>query len=274
MLACAALAAQGETGPTSNSGAASCPSPNPPTELTLAAGTPQSAVLGGAFATNLQVALTNANGCPVTGAVAGVPITFSAPAAGASGSFSASGSNAVVVGSDASGAASAPPFTANYAAGSYTVTASSAYGSVSFSLTNAVGAAASACPTASGASSSSGAVPTRPAGRPSKLAAGIGATQSTPAGTRFSIGLAVTVTDAQRDPVPGALVTFAAPSRGASGYFAASRTTRRRRVAVRSNACGIALAPAFTANRRVGGYVVVASVGDVRAAFALVNAGR
>ena len=58
------------------------------------------------------------------------------PASGAGGLFSASGSSTVTVGSDASGVATAPTFTANDIAGGYTVTASSAYGSVSFSLTN------------------------------------------------------------------------------------------------------------------------------------------
>jgi len=113
-------------------------------------------------------------------------------------------------------------------------------------------------------------------------------------GARFPIRLAVTVTDAESAPVPGALVTFAAPNRGPSGFFTIrsggalstsrtpsagmpgsppprSRVTHPRRVQVKANACGVALAPAFTANRRAGGYVVVASVEGVKAAFALVN---
>jgi hypothetical protein len=41
---------------------------------------------------------------------------------------------------------------------------------------------------------------------------------------------------------------------------------------VRANACGIAIAPAYTANAEPGGYVVKASAGHARtAAFALVN---
>ena len=44
------------------------------------------------------------------------------------------------------------------------------------------------------------------------------------------------------------------------------------RASVRTNACGIALAPAYTANREPGGYMVEASAGHARAAaFALVN---
>ncbi len=132
--------AAGETGgsPTepTGTGTSNCPSSNPPNQLTLVAGTPQTAILQSAFATGLQVALSNSDGCPVTSAAAGIPVTFSAPASGASGVFSTSGSNTVIVGADASGSVAAPPFTANGTAGSYTVTASSQYGSVSFSLTN------------------------------------------------------------------------------------------------------------------------------------------
>jgi hypothetical protein len=240
-------------------------------------------MLGSAFQTNLQVAFTNSNGCPVTTAVAGIPVTFSAPSAGASGLFSASGSNAVTVGSDASGMAAAPTFTADNVAGGYTVTASSAYGSISFSLTNTETGDTSAC----GAATSTSDAPTSLADRPTRLTVGVGATQSTPTGTRFPIRLAVTVTDAEKNPVPGVLVTFVAPSRGPSGYFTVrsggahtpmshtpnSGRSRPHRVQVRTDACGIALAPAFTADDRAGGYVVVASVERVQSAFALVNEG-
>jgi hypothetical protein len=260
----------------------------------LTAGTPQTATLGSAFVTNLQVVFTNSDGCPVTTTVAGIPVTFSAPAAGASGLFSASGSNAVTVGSDASGMAAAPMFTANNAAGSYTVTASSAYGSVWFSLTNAEASGSSICGTTPSMSNA----PTSLADGPRKLTVGVGATQSTPTATHFPIRLAVTVTDAEKNPVPGVLVTFAAPNRGPSGYFTVrsggarmpmpqalpwgisgsyrprSRATHRRRVEVRTEACGIALAPVLTANDRQGGYIVVASVERLKAAFALVNEGH
>jgi len=43
---------------------------------------------------------------------------------------------------------------------------------------------------------------------------------------------------------------------------------------MKTDACGIALAPAFTANHRRGGYIVLASVERLKAAFALVNEGR
>jgi len=255
------------SGPGASSGAI-CPSPNPPNELTLIAGTPQTATLGSPFATGLQVALSDSNGCPVTTAVAGIPVTFSAPApaGGAGGLFSASGSSSVTVGSDASGTAVAPVFTANDTAGSYTITASSAYGSVLFSLSNA------AAQGGSGTCSSSALAAL--AGAPVKVNAGVGATESTPIRARFPIALAVTVTDAEKNPVPGALVTFSAPARGPSGHFATrARGARPSRVVVRTDACGVAVAPAFTANGQRGGYIVTARAAHVRpAAFALVNA--
>jgi hypothetical protein len=100
------------------------------------------------------------------------------------------------------------------------------------------------------------------------------------------IPLAVTVTDAGDNPVAGALVTFAAPARGPSGFFTtrvpmgkqATKNTKRkpstrhtRIVRVRTNNDGVAVAPPFTANALAGGYVVTATVASRRTAFALVN---
>jgi hypothetical protein len=349
-------------------------------------GTPQTATLDTAFASGLQVALTNSDGCAVTGA-AGVPVTFSAPAPGASGVFSASNSNTVTVGADASGTVAAPTLTANGTAGSYTVTASSQYGSVSFLLTNTAAGipakivviplrsrsarvtarfpqplqvrvsdaggnpvagatvtftlgstSASACGTAAASASFAGGgtkatattdakgLATSPAftantaagsftataavssgggggsegpgkagaptvspvsfslsnlaGNPAKLAPGVGSTQSTPTGSAFPIRLAVTVTDAQKNPVPGALIKFSAPLAGASGRFTVhardphrrARISRPDTIKVKTNACGIAVAPVFTADDTQGGYIVKATIKHARpAAFALVN---
>ncbi len=118
------------------------------------------------------------------------------------------------------------------------------------------------------------------AGEPVTLTPGVGSTQSTQAGTEFSLRLAVTATDAEGNPVPGVSVTFSAPAAGASGRFTTSsrgshgrsRVSRLRTVRVKTSACGIAVAPVFTANHVRGGYIVKASVEHVRpAAFALVN---
>jgi hypothetical protein len=221
-----------------------CPTSNPPNELMLGGGTPQTAQLDTAFEDPLQVTLANSNGCPVT-SVVGTPITFTAPSSAASGSFATSGANTVTVGADVSGDASAPTFTANDVPGSYTVTATSAAGSVSFSMTNSAG------------------------GKPAAITAGVAASEATKTGTRFAIRLAVTVTDALGNDVPGVLVTFTAPARGASGRFA---HTHARTVSVRTDGRGIAVAPPFIANKQPGGYIVIAKIPNgPRTAFALVN---
>src|SRR5579862_9306081 len=161
----------------------SCPTSNPPNELILGGGTPQTAQLDTAFDSSLQVALANSNGCPVT-SVVGTPITFVAPSSGASGRFATSGSNTVTVGADVSGNGSAPTFTANDTAGSYTVTASSAYGSVSFSLTNSA------------------------AGIPATITLLSPASQSAKVNANYAHPLSVRVLDAAGNPVSGATVTF------------------------------------------------------------------
>ncbi len=373
VLAFAQPTAGAEPGTAGGSGNANCPSPNPPTALTLVAGTPQTAATGQAFTTGLQVALVNSDGCPVTPA-AGVPVTFSAPSSGASGWFLGSGSNAVTLGSDASGIAAAPAFTANDALGSYTVTAISSYGSVSFSLTNSAAgvperiiaiappsrsarvasdypqplevkvldaggnpvagatvtftldAGTRACEASSNAGASfiggtaqasattgSAGLATSPpfaanssagsftataavsaagnsiharfalanrADAPAKVTTGVAARESTAVGTTFAIPLAVTITDAEQNPVAGTSVKFAAPAGGPGGRFTSySRGSRHhphrshvRVVEVKTDACGIALAPPFKADHQQGGYVVKATAGRAKpAAFALVN---
>jgi len=407
VLGAASTPAEGVTAATGEPGGgsgANCPAVTSPNAMTLVAGTPQTATLNSAYATGLQAALTNTDGCAVSSGAAGVAVTFTAPSSGASGVFSASGTNTVTVGADSSGAVSAPTFTANGIAGSYTVTASSQYGTVTFALTNtaagtparivavapvkqtatvthgyrqtlavrvldgegnpvagagvtftltsstgsstcgtsssasgagaagasfagggssasattnasgvatspaltangeagsftasaALGSSGSGEPNASAASAdtSSGSVAptlftlTNLAGAPAKLTPGVGATQSTRVGARFPVSLAVTVTDALGNRVPDALVSFAAPAAGPSGRFTVrvashargtrhtqpARTRRTRVASVRTNACGIAVAPALTAGAEPGGYVVKASAGHARAAaFALVN---
>ncbi len=215
----------------SPTGTSNCPSLNPPNQLTLVAGTPQTTTLDTAFAGGLQVALANSDGCAVTGA-AGVPVTFSAPAGGASGRFSTSNSNTATVGADASGTVAAPTFTANGTAGSYTVTASSQYGSVSFSLTNTA------------------------AGIPARLAAIPLKRRSTRVGGRFPQPLQVRVLDAGGNPVAGATVTF---TLGAGSAGALRHRHRREREASPAAAPrrqpppmrgGLATSPALIATRR------------------------
>ena len=100
--------------------------------IAATAGTPQSATISTAFATQLQATVTD-SGNPVSGAT----VTFIAPGSGASGTF-AGNVLFVSVLTNASGVATAPVFTANGTAGPYMVTATGvgAGGTANFSLTN------------------------------------------------------------------------------------------------------------------------------------------
>ena len=117
------------------------------------------------------------------------------------------------------------------------------------------------------------------AGKPATVTAGAASGEATPAGSRFPIRFAVTVTDADDNPVAGAVGSFTAPGQGPSGRFVGpardrrGHLVRRRVVRVETDADGVAVAPAFTANAKPGGYVVTATVVGTRkqAAFAVVN---
>jgi hypothetical protein len=177
----------------------------------------------------------------------------------------------------ASGVATSPALVASAVAAHFTATAA---------VSGAGGATGGASGSGSGAGGSSAAIQTSfalasVAGAPAKLTAGVAATESTEVGTGFPIRLAVTVTDAEKNPVPGALVRFAAPADGPSGRFTIHsdadrrghrRVSHHRTVEVRTDACGVALAPPFVAGHGQGGYIVKATAGRAKpAAFALVN---
>jgi hypothetical protein len=198
------------------------------------AGAAQSARVGTAFATPLQVRVTDASGNPVSGAA----VTFAAPSGGPGGTFAGS----ATVLTDATGLATAPTLTANTVAGNYAVTASAAgAGGASFSLTNTAGA-------------------------PASITAVGGTPQSTAVGTAYAVPLQARVTDAFGNPVPGVTVTFAAPAAGAGGTFSGGTV-------VPTDALGLATAPAFTANGSAGSYTVTAAVSGVGAPalFGLTN---
>lgn len=257
LLAAARPAAAQDTAGTSTT---SCPASNPPNELTLAGGTPQTAELDSPFGSPFQVALAASNGCPITTALAGTTVTFSAPAAesgGASGRFATSGTSSVTVGTDPTGSASAPMFSANDIAGSYTVTASSSYGSVSFSLTNTAAGIAAAL------------IRQAPIG------------QAASVDTEYREPLRVLVEDADGNPVEGATVTFTLGSgggsagAGANGSSAAGATfvTGQAQASTTSNASGIATSPRFSANAMAGSFAATAATVGVTepATFALDN---
>jgi protocatechuate 3,4-dioxygenase beta subunit len=192
----------------------------------------------------LRARVLDGDGKPIEGA--SVTFTLSTAASGAGASFLGGESQASAL-TAPSGWAASPPLVANKTAGRFSASASvsGSTGSVGYALRNL-------------------------AGRPDTISAGGASGQSVPVGARFSIRLAVSVMDADDNPVAGALVTFTAPARGPSGHFArVGRTVR-----VQTSDKGVAIAPALTANRTAGGYIVTASVAGQRAAFALVNRAR
>jgi protocatechuate 3,4-dioxygenase beta subunit len=202
----------------------------------------------------LQARLLDASGQPIEGAV----VTFAIAAAdnGAAAAF-LGGTNQATALTDANGLATAPSLVANKTAGTFTATA-----------------------TAPGAQAARYTLENLASG-PTSITAGAADGQPITVGERFPIPLAVTVTDKNGNPVAGAVITFAAPAKGASGRFTVSHTTKTsvhtiRVVRVRTNSKGIAVAPPLNANTSVGGYAVTASVkgSSVRTAFSLVNLSR
>jgi adhesin/invasin len=190
----------------------------------------------------LRAVVLDATGQPVEGV--SVAFTIVPASSGAGASFTGGAGQATVL-TDATGVAESPRVTANKTAGSFEATAATTGAQpVRYALTNL-------------------------AGTPATVTAGAGTGQTAPGGTRFVVPLAVTVVDKDGNPIAGAVVTFTAPSKGPSGRFG----KKGRRVRVVSNAKGVAVAPAFRASRKAGGYVVTASVRgtSMRVAFALVN---
>ena len=217
----------------------------PPTIIGLG-GASRSATVGTRYGRPLQVKVRDGGGQ----ALQGTSVTFTLGSSGAAGSASAAGASFAGGGSQASeltnvsGVATSPRLTADETAGTFTATATEtgATNTASFALRNLPG-------------------------RPATVTAGVASTEATAAGTRFPVRLAVTVTDKHANPVAGVTVRFIAPGKGASGRFSG----KRRSVAVKTDATGVAVAPAFVANRTAGGYVVRATAVRSSAAFALVN---
>jgi hypothetical protein len=212
----------------------------PPSSITATAGTSQSATVGTAYAVALQAAVLDANNNPVPNA----SVTFTAPTAGASGTFGAAGNTTTVL-TDSSGVATAPAFTANNIAGAYSVSAtvSGLATAVSFNVVNTAGAAAA-------------------------LTIVSGSNQSAPVGSGFS-PLVVKVTDADGNPLPGVSVTFTAPVSGASGIFTGNANTFN----AQTDSSGDATVAGLYANGVAGAYAVVASVAGITgtASFTLTN---
>jgi protocatechuate 3,4-dioxygenase beta subunit len=197
----------------------------------------------------LQATVRDGNGQPVEGA--SVVFAIASSGAGAGASFLGGAAQATEL-TDAIGRAISPPILANRTAGTFTATATvaGAVRAATYTLENLAGA-------------------------PASIAVGAASGESTPAGSRFLVPLAVTVLDADGNAVRGAVVVFAAPSSGPGARFRVhGRSSRTARTT--TNAKGIAVAPPLAANARAGGYIVTATVKGTskRAAFALVNGPR
>ncbi len=213
--------------------------PGDPASITASAGTPQTAMIGTAFATNLQATVRDGANNPVPGVV----VTFTAPSSGPSGTFPG-GVIATTATTGSNGVATASVFTANSIAGSYNVNATISGGSTPavFSLTNQEGP-------------------------PGSITATAGTPQSSTVGTAFATNLRVLVKDAANNPTPNVVVTFTAPASGPSATFAGGANTAT------TNASGIATAVVLTANSIAGSYQVTASAPSVStpAIFNLTN---
>ena len=95
-----------------------------------------------------------------------------------------------------------------------------------------------------------------------------GTPQSTIVSTAFAAPLVATVTN-NGAPASGVVVTFTAPSSGASGSFAGGTNV----TTATTNSSGVATSPVFTANATAGTYTVAATVAGVSspANFSLTN---
>jgi hypothetical protein len=204
-----------------------------PQGVAVGSGTPQSTSVGTQFSSQLSVTVTNGG----SSVGVGLPVTFTD--ATSDGTFADSQTNTTVAITNASGVATAAPFiagaTPSGAGGQYTITATTIDGdnnTASFTLSNTL-------------------VPA------TITAAGSSTPQTAAVNTPFA-PLTVTLMDGSTPSVPvgGALVTFSAPSSGASGTFATGGTT----VSLWTDASGVATAPIFTANGSTGTYNVSASV--------------
>jgi protocatechuate 3,4-dioxygenase beta subunit len=205
------------------------------------------ATVGTRYRSVLQARLLDSAGRPIEGATVNFSITSADSGAGAA--FVGGAGQAAAL-TDASGLATSPALVANKTAGTFTATVGAAGAQPDeYTLANVAAA-------------------------PSSIARGAADGQATAVGTRFSIPLAVTVTDENGNPVTGATVTFTAPKAGPSGRFARGKKRASRIVRLKTNGKGIAVAPPFTANASTGGYAVVVQTGAVRAAVALLNLPR
>lgn len=206
----------------------------------------QTQTLDTAYASGFSAMVTNSTAPGTTGTpVAGTTVTFTAQhsPSGASGTFP-NGTNSETQTTDASGVATSDALTSNGLPGNYIVVAS-----------------------AEGTTTSTAIFTVTNTWTPSTFVITAGNGQSATDSTAFTTALAVTVTGLNNSgvsvPVVGAVVTFTAPSTGASGTFADSSANV---TTATTNSSGVATAAAFTANATTGSYTVVATVPVIQVA--------
>lgn len=124
-----------ESLPSDTSGSVTIPAAVP-ASVTLVSGSAQSATVGQPLTGRLVVQVTDVIGNPIPGST----VTFSAPAAGASGTF-ANGAATTTTFADANGRATSGALTANTTAGTYHLTASSGSAVATITETNSPGPA-------------------------------------------------------------------------------------------------------------------------------------
>jgi len=212
-----------------------------PASISVVSGSGQSTTVSAAFAAPLVAVVRDS----VSQIVPGVTVTLMAPTTGARATLGPSNLATMTATTDATGQVSVAA-TAGASAGSYVVTASvsGVTTAATFALSNSPGAAASV--TVSG-----------------------GGTQSATVNTVFATALMVTVTDAQGNPIPNAVVSFVAPTTGARATFGATGTTSATATTDASGHASVAA----TAGTVIGGYAVTAAVSGVMtaASFSLSN---
>ncbi len=211
----------------------------------------QTATVGQPFAVPFAVTVTD----PYGGPSIGVPVTFSAPASGASGTFTATGTTTQTVLTDGGGNAVASPFTGNTIAGSYTVTASAPQDVGSFAAALKLDWAK---PATQATLATSFSVINAPAA-PARISAAPGGDNLTAeVGATYSGRPAVLITDTFGNPVAFAPVAFSVlpGSSGAGGSFSGSAVANGA-----SGSDGIATAPFITANTTAGAFQVSADAG-------------
>jgi hypothetical protein len=204
-----------------------------PAIMTIVGGNGQHATVTTAFATALQVKVTDAGQNPLTG----ISVTFTPPSSGASGTL---GGSATVT-TNSSGIATAPAYTANTIAGGNGLKAVAGSLNQTFNLTNDPGVPVSITPN--------------------------GTPQTAVINASFGT-LSVKVSDSFGNGVSGQSVTFTAPASGVGGAFAGNSKT----FTGSTDSSGNLNASTFTANASTGTFTVTVASGALTPAiFTLTN---